>query len=178
MIRHRFEISFIASVAAMLGMPQAQGADAGVPIQANISAAKIVASNNRYVVDISIMASDIERMFMKAGGERVGVNLSQPGALEREIGKFVGRRVAMRDHDGAACAKSVEPAGEDPGNDEAVRVVLNFECAGGAPTYDVTELLATQSPRAWQVVTIIRGDSKRQVMVHGESPPVGVSAPK
>ena len=41
--------------------------------------------------------------------------------------------------------------------------------------YDATKLLATQGPRAWQVVTIMRGDTKRQVMVNAENSSVGLS---
>jgi hypothetical protein len=174
--RRRVEIFLAAALAAMLGkIPLAQSVESDALVQTNISAARIVENNNRYVVDITIMATDIEQMFQKAASERVGVDLSQPGALEREIGKFVGDRVAMHDNNGVPCARKVEQAGEDPANDEGVLVVLSFECAGNSVVYDVAKLLATQGPRAWQVVTIIHGNAKRQAMVNGESPPVGLS---
>ncbi len=176
MIRCRVAIFLAATLAAMLAkIPLAQSLEPNVFVQTNISAARIVENNYRYVVEITILASDIEQMFLKSGSERVGVDLSQPGALEREIGKLVAKRVVMRNNNGAACARKVEEAGEDPKNDEGVLVVLSFECAGADATYDATKLLATQGPRAWQVVTIIRGDAKRQVMLNGESSSVGLS---
>ena len=176
MIRCRVAIFLAATLAAMLAkIPLAQSLEPNVFIQTNISAARIVENKYRYVVEITILAADIEQMFLKSGSERVGVDLSQPGALEREIGKFVGNRVAMRNNNGTACARKVEQASEDPTNDEGVLVVLNFECAGNDAIYDVTKLLATQGPRAWQIVTIIRGDAKRQVMVNGENSSVGLS---
>jgi len=144
-------------------------------IQSDISAAKIVRDTKRYVVDIAMLATDVERMFLMEASERVGEDLSKSGALEREIGKFVGNRVTMRDDSGAVCASTVARAGEDPANDEGVLVVLSFECASDNATYDATRLLTTQGPRAWQVVTTMRGEMKRQVLVNWESPPVAMS---
>lgn len=176
MIRCRVAIFLAATLTAMLAnIPLARSIEPNVFIQPDISGARIVENDDRYVVDITISATDIERMFQKTGGERLGVDLSRPGALEREIGKFVENRVTMRDKSGAACASKVERAGEDPTNDEAVLIVLGFECEGADVTYDATKLLATQGPRAWQVVTIIRGDAKRRVMVNGENSSVGLS---
>ena len=63
---------------------------------------------------------------------------------------------------------------DDPANDEGVLVELSFECASAGASYDATKLLATQSSRAWQVVTATRGAAKRQVTVNGESPPVAI----
>ena len=81
MIRCRVAIFLAATLAAMLAkIPLAQSLEPDVFIQTNISAAKIVENNNRYVVEITILATDIEQMFQKNGGERVGVDLSQPGA--------------------------------------------------------------------------------------------------
>ncbi len=176
MIRCRVAAFLAATLAAMLAkIPSAQSREPGVFIQTNISAARIVENNNRFVVEVTILATDIEQMFENSGGERVGVDLSQPGALEREIGKFVANRVAMRNNNGAACARKVEQADEDPTNDEGVLIVLSFECAGADAIYDATKLLAAQGPRAWQVVTIMRGDTKRQVMVNAENSSVGLS---
>ena len=176
MIRCRGAIFLAAAFAATLvKTPSARSIEPNVFVQPNISAARIVENENRYVVDITISAADMEQMFQNSGGERLGVDLSQPGALEREIGKFVENRVTMRGKNGAVCARKVERAGEDPTNDEGVLVVLRFECEGADAIYDATKLLATQGPRAWQVVTIIRGDAKRRVMVNGENSSVGLS---
>ncbi len=176
MIRCRGAIFLAAALAATLAKtPLAQSIESNVFIQPNISAARIVEDKSRYVVDITISAIDIEQMFQKSGGERLRVDLSLPGAVEREIGKFVENRVVIRNNNGAACASKVEQAGEDPKNDEGVLVVLSFECAGADAIYDATKLLVTQGPRAWQVVIIIRGDTKRQVMVNGENSSVGLS---
>lgn len=176
MIRCRGAIFLAAAIAATLAkMPAARSIEPNVFIQPNISAAKIVEDNKRYIVDITILATDMEQMFQNNGGERLGVDLSQPGALEREIGKFVENRVTMRGNNGVACARKVEWAGEAPNNDEGVLVVLRFECEGADAIYDATKLLATQGPRAWQVVTIMRGDAKRRVMINGENSSVGLS---
>lgn len=176
MCRWRIGALLVAVVATLLGWNfLAKSGASDVFIQTDISAAKIVCDKNRCVVDIAIVATDLERMFRMDAGERVGVDLSAPGALEREIGKFVGNHVTMRDSGGAACAKRVERAGEDPANDEGALVVLSFECASDEATYDATKLLTTQGPRAWQVVTVMRGDAKRQVIVNWESPPVELS---
>ncbi len=176
MIRCRVAIFLAATLAALLAkIPFAQSREPDVFIQANISAATIVENNNRFVVEIRILATDIEQMFQKSRGERVGVDLSQPGALEREIGKFVENRVTATIADGRACAKKVERAGEDPTDDEGVRVVLSFVCEGDNIIYDATKLLTTQGRRALQFVTIIRGEEKRRVTLSGENSSVGLS---
>lgn len=171
----RRQLKMILAV-ALAAMPAwghaAQSVESNGLIQENISTAKITADGARYIIDISILATDLERMFAKTGIEREGVDLGHPGALEREIGGFVARRVTMRDASGAACATKVEHAGEDPGNDEGVLVELRFDCPSANASYDASKLLAVQSSRAWQVVTITRGAAKRQVMVNGDSPPV------
>ena len=114
-------------------------------------------------------------MFLTTRNERQEGDLNRPGALEREIGRLVAARVTMRDGDGGDCAKKIEKAGEDPANDEGVLVTLSFECARADASYDATKLLAAQSSRAWQVVTVMRGGTKRQLMINGESPPVAVT---
>ena len=64
----------------------------------DISTGKIaVEKNHIYIVDDGFLATDLERMFQDTMAERAGVDLSAPGALESEIGRFVQRRVAMRD---------------------------------------------------------------------------------
>jgi hypothetical protein len=144
-------------------------------IQANISAAEIHVSPNRYVIEVRIVATDVEQMFRNGSREQPRVDLSQPGVLEREIGLFLASRIEMRDERQRACTSKVEQSGEDPANDEGVLVVLSFECTGDKIVYDVKNLLAIQGPRAWQVVTIIRGTDKQQVMVNSETPPVALS---
>ena len=177
MAGRRVAIFFAAALAAMLARTlSARSLEADAYIQTNISAAKIVANNNRYHIDITILATDIEEMFQKSGSARVGVDMSQPGALEREIGKFVANRIEVRNNDGAACAKKIERASEDPTNDEGVLVVLSFECVSNRATYDATKFLGAQGPRAWQTITIIDGDAKWKIMVNSESPPVELSS--
>jgi hypothetical protein len=147
-------------------------------LQKDIATAKIIETSRGYTVDVSILASDFEEMFQKSFNERRGVDLSEPGVLELEIGRFVADRVTMRHQDGTPCPSKVERAGEDPADDEGVLVSMNFECANHDAVYDASKLLAAQSARAWQAVTISRGDTQRQVMVNAESPPVRVSEPR
>ena len=84
-------------------------------------------------------------------------------------------RVTMHQANETVCEGNVERAGEDPANDEAVLVELSFNCADQNVTYEATKLLSAEGPRAWQVVTIVRGGKTQQVMVNGESPPVVLS---
>ncbi|MCX7899797.1 MAG: hypothetical protein N2444_06925 [Methylocystis sp.] len=144
-------------------------------IQKDISAAKIVENGDGYEVAVTILASDFEEMFQKSFNDRRGIDLSGPGILELEIGRFVAQRIAMRDRDGKLCPNKVERAGEDPANDEAVLVSLTFACASHDAAYDASKFLAAQSARAWQVVTIHHGKAHKQVMVNAESPPVWVA---
>jgi hypothetical protein len=60
----------------------------------------------------------------------------------------------MRDRDGRYCSSKVEHAGEDPANDEGVRVSLRFECTGREIFYDASKFLSAHGAGAWQVVTI------------------------
>jgi hypothetical protein len=145
-------------------------------LQTNISAAKIVEGPQGYTVDVKILASDFEEMFQNTMAERRGVDLSGPGLLEVEIGRFVAKRVVMRDSDGRLCQSKVNKAGEDPANDEGVRVSLTFECISHDVLYDASQFLSAQGARAWQVVTIIRGDKQRRVMIKSESPPTPLNA--
>jgi hypothetical protein len=162
----------IALIATFGKVPSAQGAESNGYVQENISTARITADGNRYLVEIAMQATDVEQMFFKTRNEREEGDLNRPGALEREIGRLVAARVTMRDGAGGDCAKKIEKAGEDPANDEGVVIGLSFECASAGASYDPTKLLTTQSSRAWQVVTLMRGSAKRQVMVNAESPPV------
>ena len=173
MDRRWVDILLAVTLAAMLvKSPPGLCVESSGFIQENISTAKIAASEGRYIVDISMLATDVEQMFLKTGSERAGVDLDRPGALENEIGMLIASRVTMRDGAGRDCARKVEKAGEDPSNDEGVLVELSFDCASADASYDASKLLATQSSRAWQVVTITRGGARRQVMVNGDSPPV------
>ncbi|WP_305653847.1 hypothetical protein [Methylocystis sp.] len=165
-----------AAIAVAGAALTAAAGEPGSYLQKDISTAKIVETSRGYAVDVSILASDFEEMFQKSFNERRGVDLSVSGALEREIGRFVAERITMRGGDGTPCPGKVERSGEDPGNDEGVRVSMTFECPSHDAVYDANKLLATHSSRAWQVVTISRGDAHGQAMVqamiNAESPPV------
>jgi hypothetical protein len=167
----------VASGVLSLVLP-ACGAGPKTYLQANISAATIKEAPGGYVVNVTILASDFEEMFQNTAAERRGVDLSGPGILEVEIGRFFAKRIAMRDRDGNSCLSKVEQAGEDPSNDEGVRVSLTFQCANRDIFYDASKFLIAHGARAWQVVTVMLGDNHRQVMVNAESPPVPVSAPQ
>lgn len=165
-------------VVAATALPVAFGAAAAEPtvyLQPNISGAKIVETREGYAVDVNILASDFEQMFQNTANERRGVDLSGPGILEVEIGRFFARRIVLRGRDGKDCAARVERSGEDPANDEAVLVSLKFDCATHDVLYDPSRLLAAHGPRAWQVVTIFHGASHRQVMLNVESPPAPIA---
>ena len=109
--------------------------------------------------------------------ERANVDLSRPGVLEDEIGKFVARRVAMRDAGGRACGGKVELAGEDPKSQDSALVVLSFNCAGDFTIYDATKLLAAKGQRGKQVVTLTGTKNAGETMVNGASPPLDLSHP-
>lgn len=156
----------------------ARGAEPKAYLQTNISASKIVEAPGGFAVDVTILASDFEEMFQNTMAERRGVDLSGPGILEVEIGRFFVTRIVMRDREGHSCSSKVERAGEDPVNDEGVRVSLTFECTGREIFYDASKFLSAHGARAWQVVTITHGDTHRQVMINAESPAPPVSIPQ
>ncbi|HYA79763.1 MAG TPA: HupE/UreJ family protein, partial [Methylocystis sp.] len=91
--------SLILRLAALLllALGLAAPANAHTP---DISTAKIVQDGKTWTVDVGFLATDLERMFQETMSERADVDLSPPGALEEEIGKFVQRRVVMRDASG------------------------------------------------------------------------------
>lgn len=152
-------------------------AGAAVPntyIQPDISAAKIFENNRNYTVEVSILATDFEEMFRRQLSGLGRIDLSGPGLLELEIGRFVARKIKMQSVEGAACQSKVEKAGEDPSNEEGVLVVLTFECATRDVVYDARELLASLGPRAWQVVTIIGDKAASQIMINASGPPVAL----
>ncbi|PPD45189.1 MAG: hypothetical protein CTY15_05265 [Methylocystis sp.] len=145
----------------------------------DISTGKITPQADRaYVVDVGFLATDLERMFQSTMDERASVDLSPPGALEEEIGKFVARRVAMRDETGRACIAKVEKAGEDPTNQDSALVVMRFDCAGttGKVLYDATRLLATQGSKGKHLVTLL-GENAGETMLYPQNPPLDLSQP-
>jgi hypothetical protein len=146
---------------------------------ADISTAKIVGKPDKvYVVDEGFLATDLERMFQDSMSERAGVDLSPPGVLETEIGKFVKQRVAMRDEAGRVCAGHVEKSGEDPANADSAIVVLRFDCAGGGEKifYDATRLLAAQGSRGKHLVTL-EGANAGETMLYPADPPLDLAKP-
>lgn len=144
----------------------------------DISTAKIQPKENRvYVVDEGFLATDLERMFQATMSERASVDLSQPGVLETEIGKFVSRRVAMRDASGRACVTNVANSGEDPKNADSALVVLRFDCAGvdGKVFYDATKLLAAQGSKGKHLVTLVDAENAGETMLYPANPPLDLS---
>jgi hydrogenase/urease accessory protein HupE len=124
---------------------------------ADISSAKVLPeAGDRYRVDIGFIGTDIERMFQETQEERAGVDLSPPGVLEAEIGKFIVKRVDLRNADGKLCPSKVIYSGEDPSNPYDAKVSLQFDCSGvaGPILYDPARLMATQGKRAKQLVSI------------------------
>lgn len=147
---------------------------------ADISTAKIDAKNGGvYVVDVGFLATDLERMFQETMSERPDVNLAEPGVLETEIGKFVHRRVSMKNASGQACASHVEKAGEDPTNQDSALIVLRFDCAGvpGQIFYDATKLLAAQGSKGKHLVTLVGTENAGEIMLYPADPALDLSKP-
>jgi hypothetical protein len=118
-------------------------------------------------------------MFQDTMSERASVDLSAPGALEAEIGKFVQKRVAMRDATGRACTANVEKSGEDPTNQDSALVMIRFDCGGTTGTlfYDATKLLATQGAKGKHLVTLEGSENAGQTMLYPDDPPLDLSKP-
>lgn len=145
----------------------------------DISTGKIAPQAGKiYVVDVGFLATDLERMFQETMDERAGVDLSPPGALESEIGKFVAKRVAMRDETGRACVGDVEKSGEDPTNQDSALIVMRFDCSGatGKIYYDPTKLLATQGSKGKHLVTLL-GENAGEAMRYPQDPPLDLAQP-
>jgi hydrogenase/urease accessory protein HupE len=145
----------------------------------DISTGKIAPQPNRvYLVDVGFLATDLERMFQETMDERAGLDLSPPGVLEEEIGKFVSRRVAMRDEAGRACVAKVEKAGEDPTNQDSALIVLRFDCGAtaGKIFYDATRLLAAQGSKGKHLVTLL-GENAGETMLYPQNPPLDLTQP-
>lgn len=171
-----FVQKLFAAFGVLLLAPSTYAAEPKVYLQSDITAAKIMELEKGYVVDVTLLATDMEEMFMNSRAELKGIDLSSPGILEIEIGRYVAKRITMRDRDGNACASKVDRSGEDPANDEGVLVSLTFECAVKDVFYDASKFLAAHGPRAWQVVTIVHGKAQKQVRINAESPPTPVGA--
>ncbi len=146
----------------------------------DISTGKIAPQGEKtYVVDVGFLATDLERMFQDTMGERGGVDLSAPGALEDEIGKFVARRVTMRDEAGRACVGKVATSGEDPTNQDSALVVLRFDCTGatGKIFYDATKLLAAQGAKGKHLVSLTGTANAGETMLYPQDPPLDLARP-
>jgi hydrogenase/urease accessory protein HupE len=174
-LRRRLIAFVLFCVGASLGL--AGPASAHTP---DISTGKIAPQGERvYVLDVGFLATDLERMFQDTMDERSGVDLSPPGVLEEEIGKFVGKRVAMRDETGRACMAKVEKAGEDPTNQDSALVVVRFDCTGttGKIFYDPTKLLAAQGSKGKHLVSLIGTPNAGETMRYPQDPPLDLAQP-
>jgi hydrogenase/urease accessory protein HupE len=174
-LRRRLIALVLFCVGASLGL--AGPAAAHTP---DISTGKIAPQGERvYVLDVGFLATDLERMFQDTMDERSGVDLSPPGVLEEEIGKFVGKRVAMRDETGRACIAKIEKAGEDPTNQDSALVVVRFDCTGatGKIFYDPTKLLAAQGSKGKHLVSLIGTPNAGETMRYPQDPPLDLAQP-
>lgn len=172
-------IGFGRRLAALLLFCMAMGLAPALAHTPDISTGKITPQPNRvYVVDVGFLATDLERMFQDTMDERAGVDLSPPGVLEEEIGKFVSKRVAMRDEAGRACLSKVAKSGEDPTNQDSALVVMRFDCSGtnGKVFYDATKLLAAQGSKGKHLVTLL-GENAGETMLYPQNPPLDLSQP-
>jgi hypothetical protein len=170
---------FLITGALVVSLANASGSSAAEPktfLQPDISAVKIAESSEGFAVDVTMLATDFEEMFRKYLSGLGRIDLSGPGMLELEIGRFVAKKIKMRDAEGAACQSKVEKSGEDPSNDEGVLVSLTFQCPTHDVVYDARDLLGALGPRAWQTVTIVRGKTTKQTMVNANSPPVPLAS--
>ncbi len=124
---------------------------------ADISSGRIVPeADDQYRVDVGVLGTDVERMFQETQSERADVDLSPPSVLEQEIGKFIERRVQLRNAEGELCKSRVGSVGEDPTNPYDAKIVLRFDCRGvpGQIFYDPGRLLRTQGARGKHLVSI------------------------
>jgi hydrogenase/urease accessory protein HupE len=124
---------------------------------ADISSGRVVSEGaTKYRVDIGVLGTDIERMFQETQSEREGVDLSPPGALEQEIGKFIQRRIDLQNDAGASCKSRVGSVGEDPTNPYDAKIVLRFDCAEtpGQIFYHPEKLLKAQGSRGKHLFSV------------------------
>ncbi|MEF3367797.1 HupE/UreJ family protein [Methylocystis sp. 9N] len=133
---------------------------------ADISSGRVVPEGEgQYRVDVGVLGTDVERMFQETQSERAGVDLSPPGVLEQEIGKFIERRVQLRNAEGELCKSSIISVGEDPTNPYDAKIVLRFDCKGvaGQIFYDPGRLLRTQGPRGRHLLGIGEAPDQAQL---------------
>ncbi|CAN2534424.1 hypothetical+protein [Methylocapsa aurea] len=146
---------------------------------ADISTVKIAPEKDGiYRIDVGFLATDLERIFRATMDERAGVDVSQPGVLETEIGKLIQRRVALQDAEGHACSSRVDYAGEDPSNADSALVKLRFDCANvpGQIFYDPKKLLAAAGAKGKHLVTLT-GPNAGETMLYPADPPLDLSKP-
>ena len=180
----------IAVALAMFGFASAASAHT-----ANISSSRIVPERSgRYRVDVGFLGTDIERMLAENKSQLAGVDLTEPGVIERMLGKFMQGRVAMENAEGERCPSTVVSVGEDPTNPTDSKAVLRFDCGGvpGQIFYNPFKLLEAQGSRAKHLVSIgEKGDESNlseaqragrepapgQVMIFPGDAPIDVSKP-
>lgn len=133
------------------------------------SVARIEFRDGKWISNIKILATDLEKMFSASMDERSGLDLSPPGVLEREIGSFILRRITIHDGRGHACPSTVEASGEDPDSNTNALVILRFDCkAVGQPVYyDASKLLSAHGSSGRHAVTVTIGGvhSKETVLI-------------
>lgn len=166
--------ALIASLAILM-LPSTSGATENkVFVQENISSAEISTVSNGYSIHIRLLASDIEEMFQNTMPERVGVDLMKAGAVEHQIGLMVLKRISLKTTDGTECEKMLKGSGEDSSNDELVSINIAFKCNEKPVYYSPKDLLATHSPRSWQIVTYSESRKPVQKMLNSNSDPIEI----
>jgi hypothetical protein len=144
------------------------------------STARIVQKGDRlYSVDVSMLATDFERMFSGASEEEHDEDLSAPGALENAIGRFLLTRIALESASGEKCRGSVDTAGEDPKSDEDVRVVMTWDCSAvkGDIFYNAAAFLKVTGPSGKHQVFIGTGTDAAQAVLDHTNARFDLSAP-
>jgi len=130
-----------------------------------------------WTVEIGFLATDLERMFQETMNERANVDLSRPGVLEDEIGKFVARRVAMHDAGGRTCGGQGRDGGrrpEDPGQ-RAHRA--EFQLLRRLHHIRRDETPGRARPARQAVVTLTGVKNAGQTMLNGASKPLDLTKP-
>lgn len=139
------------------------------------SMARIEFRDGKYISHIKILATDLEKMFSASMDERLEVDLSPPGVLEREIGAFVQRRITVRDGRGRPCNSTVESSGEDPDSNTNALVILRFDCkAVSQPLYyDASKLLSIHGASSRHgVEIIIDGTTSKEAVLTDSKPAI------
>jgi hydrogenase/urease accessory protein HupE len=161
----------------------------------DISSSRIVPEGNgHYRVEVGFLGADIERMLAENKSALAGVDLTEPGLIERLLGKFIQSRVDMENAEGEKCPSTVVSVGEDPTSPSDSKAVLRFDCSGvaGQIFYNPFQLLKAQGPRAKHLVGIgEKGDGSNlseaqrvgrepapgQVMIFPGDAPIDLSKP-